>query len=105
MAFLDSDAPDFMGGAIFDVNAASYLSFRGRPGKANSTRIEPVSPAVRKRTPHFDRIPYSRAMLPHEHLEMQLTNRDKRTRTAHLLITSERSGVAEVCTSLQIPYI
>ena len=104
VAFLDSDAPGFMSGAIFDVNAASYLSFRGRPGKANSTRIESVSSAVRKRTPHFDRIPYSRALLPHENLEMQPTNRDKRTRTAHLPITSDASGVAGACRRLQYPY-
>ena len=30
---------------------------------------------------------------------------DERTRTADLLIMSERSGVAGVCTRLQIPYI
>jgi hypothetical protein len=30
---------------------------------------------------------------------------DERTRTADLLITSDNSGVAEVCTGLQIPQI
>ena len=30
---------------------------------------------------------------------------DERTRTADLLITSDRSGVAGVCTRLQIPHI
>jgi len=30
---------------------------------------------------------------------------DERTRTADLLITSDRSGVAGVCTGLQIPHI
>ena len=36
---------------------------------------------------------------------MGLPRADERTRTADLLITSERSGVAGVCTGLQIPYI
>jgi len=30
---------------------------------------------------------------------------DERTRTAHLLITSDRSGVAGACSGLQMPHI
>jgi hypothetical protein len=44
-------------------------------------------------------------MLPHVILEMQLTNRGKRTRTAFLLITSDKQGIAGVCAEVQIPHI
>ena len=37
-------------------------------------------------------------------LSIRKKRADERTRTADLLITSDNSGVAEVCRSLQIPH-
>ena len=85
VALLASDAPDFMSGAIFGVNAASYLRSRGRPGESKPDEDRGCESCRVEAGASLWSDPIFSAMHPHEILEMQLTKRGKRARTADLI--------------------
>jgi hypothetical protein len=97
VVFLASDAPDFMTGAIVDVNAASYLRFRGRPGESKLDENRACEPR---------RVEADASLWLHPIIPCHASTRDPRDAANEpgqtslnrlpLLITSVRSVVAGV---------